>query len=160
MAIGDEARAAGLADFPSSQDRRLGWQNDMQRGDELARAMARIKTLEDRGKVGAWTKVDFSSGWGNNTDVASWGNTEWRRIGDQYIELRGQIVPRSGYVLDETMFRLPTEARPPVRIQGTALENYGTPYLIAIRVDPDGTVRVNPTGTRAINLAGFRFSLT
>jgi hypothetical protein len=160
MAIGDEARAAGLADFPSSQDRRLGWQNDMQRGDELARAMTRIKTLEDRGKVGPWTEVVFSTGWGNNPNVQDWGTTQWRRIGDQYVEMRGQIVPRSGYALDETMFRLPTEGRPPVRIQGTALENYGTPFLIAIRIDPDGTVRVNPRAAQAINLAGFRFSLT
>jgi hypothetical protein len=160
MATGDEARAAGLVVYTSAQDRRLGWDNDNNRGDELARAMTRIKTLEDRGKVGPWTDVAFVTGWGNNTDVASWGTTQWRRIGDQYVEMRGQIVPRTGYALDETMFRLPTEGRPPVRIQGTALENYGTPYLIAIRVDPDGTVRVNPTGTRAINLAGFRFSLT
>jgi hypothetical protein len=160
MAIGDKARAAGLADFPSSQDRRLGWQNDMVRGDELADAMTRIKTLEDRGKVGPWTAVAFATGWGNNPSVESWGTTQWRRIGDQYVEMRGQIVPRTGYGLDETMFVLPAEARPPVKIQGTALENYGTPFLIAIRIDTDGTVRVNPRGALAINLAGFRFSLT
>ncbi|PYY57778.1 hypothetical protein DEJ17_09770 [Curtobacterium sp. MCSS17_011] len=46
MAIGDAAAAAGLATYTSTQDRRLGYQNDNQRGDELAAALARIKTLE------------------------------------------------------------------------------------------------------------------
>ncbi|QQD75107.1 hypothetical protein I8920_09520 [Curtobacterium sp. YC1] len=46
MAIGDAAAAAGLATWTSTQDRRLGYQNDNQRGDELAAALARIKTLE------------------------------------------------------------------------------------------------------------------
>lgn len=36
MAIGDAAAAKGLATFPSTQDKRLGYQNDNQRGDELA----------------------------------------------------------------------------------------------------------------------------
>jgi hypothetical protein len=36
MAIGDAAAAAGLTVFPSSQDWRLGYQNDNQRGDDLA----------------------------------------------------------------------------------------------------------------------------
>lgn len=35
MAIGDTAAAAGLQVFPSSQDWRLGYQNDNQRGDDI-----------------------------------------------------------------------------------------------------------------------------
>lgn len=46
MAIGDEAAAAGLAKYASSQDRRLGWENDNQRGDEIARVMGRTAALE------------------------------------------------------------------------------------------------------------------
>jgi len=40
MAIGDAAAAAGLEVFPSSQDKRLGYQNDNKRGDELAAEIA------------------------------------------------------------------------------------------------------------------------
>lgn len=36
MAIGDLAASAGLAVFAGTQDRRLGYQNDNQRGDEIA----------------------------------------------------------------------------------------------------------------------------
>lgn len=36
MAIGDKAAAAGLAVYESTQDKRLGYENDNQRGDELA----------------------------------------------------------------------------------------------------------------------------
>jgi hypothetical protein len=36
MAIGDAAAAAGLAVFASAQDKRLGYQNDNQRGDDIA----------------------------------------------------------------------------------------------------------------------------
>lgn len=39
MAIGDLAASAGLAVFAGTQDRRLGYQNDNQRGDELAAHM-------------------------------------------------------------------------------------------------------------------------
>jgi len=46
VAIGDAAAAAGLATYASTQDRRLGYQNDNQRGDELAAALTRIKALE------------------------------------------------------------------------------------------------------------------
>lgn len=36
MAIGDKAAAKGLQVFPGTQDRRLGYQNDNQRGDDIA----------------------------------------------------------------------------------------------------------------------------
>jgi hypothetical protein len=36
MAIGDKAAAKGLVVYPNTQDKRLGYQNDNQRGDELA----------------------------------------------------------------------------------------------------------------------------
>jgi hypothetical protein len=36
MAIGDKAAAKGLAVYTGSQDRRRGFENDNQRGDELA----------------------------------------------------------------------------------------------------------------------------
>lgn len=36
MAKGDKAAARGLAVYPSTQDRRLGYENDNERGDELA----------------------------------------------------------------------------------------------------------------------------
>lgn len=39
MAIGDSAAAAGLAVFAPTQDKRLGYQNDNVRGDELATHM-------------------------------------------------------------------------------------------------------------------------
>ena len=39
MAIGDAAAAAGLDVFPSDQDLRLGYQNDNQRGDDIAAVM-------------------------------------------------------------------------------------------------------------------------
>jgi hypothetical protein len=46
MAVGDAAAAAGLKVFPSSQDRRLGYENDNYRGDELAALMARVAKFE------------------------------------------------------------------------------------------------------------------
>lgn len=36
MAIGDKAAAKGLVVYPATQDRRLGYQNDNQRGDDIA----------------------------------------------------------------------------------------------------------------------------
>ena len=36
MAIGDKAASKGLSVFPETQDHSLGYQNDNQRGDELA----------------------------------------------------------------------------------------------------------------------------
>ncbi len=36
MAVGDKAAAKGLAVYASTQDKRLGYNNDNQRGDELA----------------------------------------------------------------------------------------------------------------------------
>ena len=36
MAIGDKASAKGLQVFPQTQDLRLGYQNDNQRGDDIA----------------------------------------------------------------------------------------------------------------------------
>lgn len=39
MAIGDKAAAAGLVVYPATQDARLGYENDNQRGDELATHM-------------------------------------------------------------------------------------------------------------------------
>lgn len=51
MPIGDDAAAAGLAVFPETQDLRKGYQNDNQRGDEIAAEMAARaagdKTLRD-----------------------------------------------------------------------------------------------------------------
>ncbi|WP_223693797.1 hypothetical protein [Leifsonia poae] len=36
MAIGDKAASKGLAVFPSTQNHGLGYQNDNQRGDDIA----------------------------------------------------------------------------------------------------------------------------
>lgn len=36
MAIGDKAAAKGLATYPETQDHSKGYENDNQRGDELA----------------------------------------------------------------------------------------------------------------------------
>jgi hypothetical protein len=46
MATGDKAAAAGLKTYTSAQDRRLGFDNDNQRGDEIADVMARAAALE------------------------------------------------------------------------------------------------------------------
>ncbi len=40
MAIGDAAAAAGLEVFPATQDKRLGYENDNYRGDEIAAEIA------------------------------------------------------------------------------------------------------------------------
>lgn len=40
MAIGDLAAAAGLVTYPATQDLRTGYQNDNQRGDDIAVEMA------------------------------------------------------------------------------------------------------------------------
>lgn len=46
MAIGDAAAAAGLATYASTQDRRLGYQNDNQNADYIAADRARLTKLE------------------------------------------------------------------------------------------------------------------
>lgn len=48
MAIGDLARQLGLKVFASTQDRRLGYENDNQRGDEIALVMQRATALESQ----------------------------------------------------------------------------------------------------------------
>lgn len=49
--IGDKAAAHGLAVWAATQDRRLGYQNDNQRGDELADLMDRVSTVEANAKT-------------------------------------------------------------------------------------------------------------
>lgn len=46
MAIGDAAAAAGLTTYASTQDRRLGYQNDNQNADYIAADRARLTKLE------------------------------------------------------------------------------------------------------------------
>lgn len=46
MAIGDRAAAKGLKVYTSAQDRRLGFENDNQRGDEIADTMDRLDNVE------------------------------------------------------------------------------------------------------------------
>jgi len=46
MAIGDAAAAAGLVVYSDAQDRRKGFENDNQRGDEIAAVMGRTAKLE------------------------------------------------------------------------------------------------------------------
>lgn len=62
MAIGDKAAAKGLAVYAPTQDRRLGYQNDNQRGDELADEIdARVKADSDAATKAATdlaTKLD------------------------------------------------------------------------------------------------------
>lgn len=48
MAIGDAAAAAGLATYASTQDRRLGWQNDNQNADYIAADRSRLTKLESQ----------------------------------------------------------------------------------------------------------------
>lgn len=54
MAIGDAAAAAGLQVFADTQDKRLGYQNDNVRGDELAAEMA----ARASGDAAITTKLD------------------------------------------------------------------------------------------------------
>lgn len=53
MAIGDKGAAAGLQIYPSSQDRRLGYQNDNQRADDIADVMTDVTALQKRMQVDA-----------------------------------------------------------------------------------------------------------
>jgi hypothetical protein len=46
MAIGDKAAAKGLAVYTDAQDRRKGWENDNQRGDDIADVIDRVAKLE------------------------------------------------------------------------------------------------------------------
>lgn len=46
MAIGDKAAAAGLTTYTSTQDRRLGYENDNRNADYIAEDRARLTTLE------------------------------------------------------------------------------------------------------------------
>lgn len=46
MAAGDDAAAAGLTVFPSSQNHQLGYQNDNVRGDDIAHEITRAKAAE------------------------------------------------------------------------------------------------------------------
>jgi hypothetical protein len=46
MAIGDKAAAAGLTTYSSTQDRRLGYENDNRNADYIAEDRARLTTLE------------------------------------------------------------------------------------------------------------------
>lgn len=46
MATGDAAARQGLKTYTSAQDRRLGWDNDNQRGDDVAATMDRLDTVE------------------------------------------------------------------------------------------------------------------
>lgn len=52
MAIGDLAALAGLAVYNETQDRRLGYQNDNQRGDEIAAAMQGWSNLDGSMELG------------------------------------------------------------------------------------------------------------
>lgn len=62
MAIGDKAAAKGLQVFPSTQDRRLGFQNDNQRGDDIADTMTRLDTIEKQQRFVAGEIGDGTDG--------------------------------------------------------------------------------------------------
>jgi hypothetical protein len=49
MAIGDAAAAAGLIVYPGTQDARLGYQNDNQRGDDIANLGTAVRSEMRRG---------------------------------------------------------------------------------------------------------------
>lgn len=51
MAAGDKAAAKGLKVYAQTQDRRLGFQNDNERGDELADALDAIALKLDASKL-------------------------------------------------------------------------------------------------------------
>ena len=57
MAIGDKAAAKGLATYPSTQDKRLGYQNDNQRGDELADEVD-VRAAADTAEANARASAD------------------------------------------------------------------------------------------------------
>ena len=62
MAIGDAAAAKGLVVYPSTQDKRLGYQNDNQRGDELAAEItARETAISDLTTKLGVTKIIIST---------------------------------------------------------------------------------------------------
>lgn len=149
MAIGDKARAKGLAVYTEAQDRRKGWENDNQRGDEIADVM----TLAEKTKAGAWTDVTFVNGFTNHPNTAVWGTTQYRIIGDQYLELRGEIACPSGYGTDAAMFSVPAAGRPPRNLQVLALDNASaTPGIAMVGVRSDGQVTISPPGKSFINL--------
>jgi hypothetical protein len=84
MAIGDLAKTKGLAVYPDTQDRRLGFQNDNQRGDDIAATMNRLDTVETSlskaasggTMVRSSVPVTLGSGAWQILDTASWWSVE------------------------------------------------------------------------------------
>jgi hypothetical protein len=146
VATGDKARARGLAVYDSAQDRRMGYDNDNQRGDEIAAVMDKTEPTQ-------WTNVTFVNGFANHPNTTVWGLTQYRIIGDQYLELRGEVACPSGYGTDATMFTVPAAGRPPRNLQVLCLDNASaTPGIAMVGVRSDGQVTLSPPGKSFINL--------
>jgi len=107
-------------------------------------------------KPSPWVNVTFASGWSQHPNTAQWGNVQYRTTAGA-VELRGQIVPRAGYGVDETMFTLPVAARPEYTMQFPITNNSTAAAYAGIVIRADGRVQLSATGALNVNLGLVRF---
>lgn len=116
MAVGDKAAAAGLTTYTSTQDRRLGFENDNRNADYIAEDRARLTTLEGVSiGVPKFSVARSSNGQSLQSDnptfftSAAWGSPELNKGGWGWS---GGVltVPKTGvYMVVATMKLAPTD---------------------------------------------------
>ncbi|RPE75194.1 MULTISPECIES: hypothetical protein [unclassified Frondihabitans] len=97
MAIGDKAAAAGLAVYASTQDRKLGYQNDNQRGDDIADVMQDVTALQKRMRLdGGFVNEQTSNSGrirvGHGLGVVPKGITVTTAANGQYPEAQHEVI--------------------------------------------------------------------
>jgi hypothetical protein len=115
MATGDLAASKGLKTYTSAQDRRLGYDNDNQRGDDIAAAMLRLDALEKTG--GNRPTVILRKGNDQNTpDTANaWGAVTWdveeydpANLHDAVVNRETVVLPSNGTVSVNALVKIGT----------------------------------------------------
>lgn len=126
MAIGDLAAAAGLDVWTSAQDLNLGYQNDNQRGDDIALVMSRTSLLE----LGAAVSVTvFGTNWSAVTGFPPY----CIKVGPMVYLFGAVKLSGSGSYSD--MFTIPTAMQPPTggaRFIGNAINSSGVGFELVL----------------------------
>lgn len=148
MAIGDAAAAAGLTVYAATQAAQLGYQNDNQRGDDIAAVMAHVG-MTGTNVSGAWTaamlggKHVFTQYFNNPNSAADYGalgGTNWT----QAVQT-GVAVP-TGYTWEDFTVRVDVWAEDTTNnnlqnlIVGGLAKASGTASTSLIFYNPTGSV--------------------
>jgi hypothetical protein len=105
----------------------------------------------------AWTNFTLTSGW--TATGGAWATPAYRTNQLGEVEIRGQMIPRSGYSTAEVFATLPVGSRPSSQIVLPAVNNASsTPAVAEIVVTSAGAMTLSPTGVSNVNFGSSSFA--